>query len=148
MVIEMRLANQNNSFNQAPARPAVPGRIIENVQRYRLPSGKIRKVRTLIRTIMDQNSIYRTRQVIDVEPPLDCSCIPDNPSHIVECTRCGSVVCQRHSSTCMVCGNVFCTGCLKRITVNGISAIVCRDCALDIKSSKLLKLLIHFFWGE
>jgi hypothetical protein len=135
-------------FGQTPAALAGLGREIEKRALYRLPSGKIRVVQLLIRTGPDQNMVMRTEEVTDVVPPLDCSCIPDRPHEIAECSRCLGVICRRHSRTCMSCGNVFCSGCLKRINIHGLSAIVCKPCADEIKTPKWLTFLKNLCWGK
>ena len=125
-----------------------PGREIRTEQLYRLPSGKVRRVSMVSRTFLDPQVGYRTVNTTDVDPPLDCTCIPQSPHQIAECTLCGSVVCSRHATTCRSCGRMYCTGCLQRVTIHDITAILCKPCVEEIKQPKWIRFLKDLFWGE
>jgi len=123
-----------------------PGRVIESVERCHLPSGKVRELRKLSCTMQDANGIFRTEELVEVVPPLDCSCVPHDLHDISECTQCGSVMCaSKHSGTCPSCGNVFCTACLVDTEVTDADGVkknsrVCRDCAREMDTPALVKL--------
>jgi hypothetical protein len=129
-----------------------PGRLIETVERYCLPSGKVRELRKIIGTIQDPSGIFRTQELVEVVPALDCSCVPHDLHDIAECTRCGSVMCaSKHSGTCPSCGQVYCTACLCEAEVEDSEGVketirVCRDCADEMARPVILKVL-RKIWG-
>lgn len=120
----------------------VPGRVVKRVERYHLPSGRYREFRHVSVTGLDAQGVFRTDDHIEVVPPLDCSCIPDNMKDVVECTECLAVVCaSKHSATCPECGRVFCSACLNTIEVNDDRKTVCQTCRRDLTVHPVMKLV-------
>jgi FYVE zinc finger len=139
--------------SQGPGLPSV-GRTIEIVHRYHTPSGQMREVHVQKATIEDPPGVFRTYELVEVIPPLACSCIPHDENDIAECSRCLSVVCaSKHSGTCHACGRVYCTGCLSVLEVpdtnTGKSKEVrlCKGCEAEARELPILKVLRRSLWG-
>lgn len=134
-------------FGYGPS-PVVPGRIIYRSQRIWLPSGRCRELQWVAATQMLPNGCFVTREHVEAYPALDCSCAPRDLQDVAECARCLRVTCMRHARTCMACGRVCCTRCLKRIRVGYVSGIVCTDCADEIKTPTWRRVLRRVFLGR
>lgn len=127
---------QQFSFN------LTPGRVVTHVERFYLPSGRCRELRKTIVTVQDPNGIFRTEEIVEVVPPLDCSCIPDQMHDCVECVGCGAVVCaSQHSATCPECGNVHCAACLRIVTVQGQEIRLCEKCGKKLTTHPLIRFI-------
>ena len=110
-----------------------PGRVIEKVERYLFPSGKVRQLRRLVYTVQDSTGVFRTLEQVEAEPPLDCSCVPVDMHDLAECMRCGSIVCAtKHSFTCPRCGKIYCSAC-------GCDPAESKDPAVQLKGKKICR---------
>jgi len=94
---------------------------------------------------------FQTDRLVDL-PSLDCSCQPISLDDVAQCSNpeCKAVVCtRRHSGTCMNCGFVFCSPCMKGIRVNGQAVIVCKPCSELLTTTWLfrkIKALWNWMW--
>ena len=128
--------NQQFSFN------LTPGRVVTHVERYHFPSGQYRELRKIIVTVQDANGIFDTEEIVEVVPPLDCSCIVENLRDAVECANCIAIVCaSQHSATCPECGNVFCAGCLHVVAVKEHEMRVCEKCGQKLTTHPLIRFI-------
>ena len=136
-----------NIFESQDTQPAAPGRLIVNERPILFPSGAIREFYEIVITNLIPPMTYATYKKAGVRPGLDCSCQPQDMWDLSECSRCLSVTCLRHSGTCVLCGRVYCTGCLVITEVSGNPCVICRDCDKDLNTPKAIKLLQKLFWG-
>ncbi len=138
-------ANQNDVHSPAPNFIG-PNRIVEEIERYHLPSGKVRVLQSLRYTV-PEGATFRTRSEIEAVPGLDCSCQPRNLSDLAECVACQAVVCaSRHSFTCEKCGLTHCTAC--GVADDAGYFRICRSCWREISTPPLIRFLKRLFWGE
>lgn len=141
--------NPNNPLGQSPLGSLAPGRIIESVERYWLPSGRYRELRRSTCTMQDANGIFRTQEFVEAVPALDCSCIPATMNDIAECTLCSAVCCAgKHSFTCR-CGAVCCSGCRREVEVldeesgEKKTLVLCKNCEDELHP---IRKLIRMIW--
>lgn len=126
---------------------AALGRVIETTMRYHTPSGQVRELRKRVITIQDQQGIFRTDELIEVVPPLVCSCVPEHLSDLAECSRCLSITCaSKHSQTCPLCGRPHCSACLTRLETEEGIIVACVTCAEQVKKP-LRTSLKKLIWG-
>ncbi len=125
-----------------------PGRIVEQVQVYNLPSGRIRELRQIIETVRHEFNNFRTNSRIEARPPYDCSCVPESMTDIAECSNpeCLVIVCSRHSFTCQVCGKVHCTACGVADEYGYFR--ICRACYRELSTPWIFRWLRKIIWGE
>jgi len=146
---EGRLDDEDNSFGGSAGSFFAPGRIIEEVERYHLPSGRTRELRRMIRTVQDGLNTWRTASQVEATPPFDCSCVPVDMTDIAECSNpeCLAIVCgSRHSFTCQACGKVHCTAC--GIADGDGYFRICRACYRELRTPWIFRWLRRIFWGE
>lgn len=128
--------------------PPSIGRVIQTVERVRFPSGAVREFRLLIITFRDANGLFRTEELREIVPPLDCSCIPAALADASECTNCSAIICSsKHSGTCRTCGRVFCTACASEVEVEGRVVRICRECIAEATTPKIIRFLRKVIWG-
>jgi hypothetical protein len=131
---------QQFSFN------LTPGRVVTHVERYHFPSGQCRELRKTVVTIPDATGTFRTEEIVEVVPPLDCSCIVEDLHDAVECVSCGAIVCaSKHAATCPECGNVFCAACLKVVSVEEQQLRLCEKCGRKLTRHPVVKL-VKMIW--
>jgi hypothetical protein len=125
-----------------------PGRIVEHVQVYNLPSGKIRELRQIIETVRDEYNNFRTNFRIAAGPPFDCSCMPEDMEDIAECSNpeCRAIVCKRHSFTCQADGRVYCTACGVADEYGYFR--ICRKCWRKMTTPRVVRWIKSLLWGE
>ena len=124
-----------------------PGRVIETTQRYHTPSGQVRELRKRVITLQNAPGIFRTDDLIEVIPPLACSCLPENMNDLAECSRCLSLTCaSKHSQTCPLCGRPHCSACLTKLATEEGTIVVCVTCA-DQAKRPLLTMMKKLIWG-
>lgn len=128
-----------------------PGRVIEVVERVRMPSGRLRELLKVIETTLDQHGVLRTYEHLESTPPLDCSDSPEDFLDAVECSGCFSLVCSKHSGTCgenivCGCGQVFCGACLATVSIEGKEGKLCMKCAWKM-NNPVLSALVEWVWG-
>ncbi len=124
-----------------------PGRIVEHVQVYHLPSGRIWELRQIVETLRDRYGTFRTNSRIEAKPSYDCSCVPESMTDIAECSNpeCLAIVCTRHSFTCEVCGKVYCTACG---VADEYGFRICKKCWKKMTTPRLVRWIKSLFWGE
>ena len=139
----------DNSFELIGADRPAPGRRIENKQLVFLPSGAVREFYEIVETRLEPPMTYATYRQVGIRPGLDCSCEPKFVQDIAECSNqdCLAVTCLRHSGTCLLCGRVYCSACLRLVNNCGTLACICVLCEKDIKTPKIIKALKKLIWG-
>jgi len=125
-----------------------PGRISEHVQVYNLPSGRIRELRQIVETVIDDYNRARTNSRIEARPPLDCSCVPEDMTDIAECSNpeCLAIVCTRHSFTCEECGGVFCLRCGVADEYGYFR--ICKKSWKKMTTPRIVRWIKSLLWGE
>lgn len=123
-----------------------PNRIVEEIERYHLPSGRFRILRSLRYTV-PEGETFRTRSEIEAVPGLDCGCQPRNMSDLTECVACQAIVCvSRHSFLCEKCGLTHCTACGVADEYGYFR--ICKSCWREISTPSFIRFLKRLFWGE
>jgi len=118
-----------------------PGRVITQVERYLFPSGRCRELRKIAATVQDASGVFQTEEIVEVVPPLDCSCLVKDLRDCVECAGCGAIVCaNKHSATCPECGNVYCAACLAIVSVEERELRLCKPCGEKLTTHPLIML--------
>lgn len=130
---------------------STPDRVIEVVERVRMPSGRVRDLLEITETILDPSGVMRTYKHLEATPGLDCSDSPEDFLDAVECSRCFSLVCGKHSGTCGEnashgCGRVFCCACLTTVNIDDRDVKLCNRCVWKMKNP-VLAALIEWVWG-
>lgn len=127
-----------------------PGRRVEEVRVYHLPSGRTRELQRVVDTVIDQNNRARTKVRVEAKPSYDCSCMPEDMSDIAECSNpeCLAIVCRRHSFTCPGCGRVHCTACGKAAADEYGYFLICKKCWKKATTPRLVRWLKSLLWGE
>jgi len=143
------MAVRPNNPNANPAGAFPLGRVIQTVNRYLLPSGRVRELREVVETFQDSQGIFRTGKYVEAVPPLDCGCVPEDMNDVAECARCGSVVCaSKHSLTCPVCGIVHCLACTVTLEIeDGREIRLCKECAAEARTPTVIKVIRKAIWG-
>lgn len=126
-----------------PAIPPAPGRRIEEIIEVVFPSGAIRRFYKTVETGLEPPLTYFTRRHSGLSQSLDCSCQPQNPYDMSECSNpnCLAITCLAHSDSCPYCGCVYCTRCLTLVSINGIPVVVCKECEKDLCTHWFIKFL-------
>jgi hypothetical protein len=136
-----------------PTRPGLElplqvGREIELVERVWLPSGRSRELWSTTLTRLDADGLFRTHQLLEARPPLDCSCVPEDICDVAECVKCGAIVCASlHALTCPGCGRTHCLGCAKIVVVGQAALRLCNECTKELTTPGWLKFLTKLIWG-
>ncbi len=129
--------------------PPLPGRTRTHIQRYHLPSGQCRELRSITTTFIDANGDVRTEEVFEVYPPLSCGCIPENLHDVTECSACAAVICgSRHAAQCSRCGRSFCVMCLKPAVRGSAEAKLCEACRLEATGSVAVRVWRSIWGGQ
>lgn len=119
-----------------------PARVVIHVERFNLPSGRCREFCKTVVTAPDASGVYRTEETVEVTPPLECSCIPEDLHDVVECTSCAAIVCAtKHAAMCSRCGLVFCVVCLTTVQVDDAPIKLCEACRVQVACHPLIRLL-------
>ena len=126
----MDLISQN-MFNQQP-QLFPPGRVIARREVWVSPITKrIVELRWVTVTVEEQG-IYKTDELKEIDPPLDDGTVPESSSQIRECWRCFSLITKVR--LCPECGKEFCYACTPEIEKDGQKVRVCVDCGEKIKN--------------
>jgi hypothetical protein len=128
----------------SPARAGIlPERVTEQVERAEMPSGRVVEIKHLVTTQQDGLGRFVTRD--DVVPlAVACGDIVLGLEQLAECSRCFSVVCLEHRTTCLGCGLVVCTAC--SVPAGEGEGRICKDCARQAAKRARIRGLLGLFW--
>jgi hypothetical protein len=125
----------------------MPGKIVLDVQRKRMPSGQIVERRKVERTFLE-NGHWRKEKVFETEPGMSDGTSPEIED-IRECHVCLGLFHKDNVRRCIPCGREYCVlgACWEEVKVPGAdgSIIVCAPCAKENNMS-LLARISRRFW--
>ena len=122
---------------------SVPERVIEQVERALMPSGRQIEIKHLIVTQQDGLGRFVTRDDA-IAFTADCGDTIRSFEQLSECSGCSAIVCKMHSCTCSACGKPFCTACTTDAETPGER--ICENCARKAKKKARLRWLIGLIW--
>ncbi len=85
----------------------IPGKIILDIQRKRMPSGQIVEIRTVEVTLIE-NGVLRKEKVREIDPGMADGTTPDRIGDIRECHVCLGLFHRDNVRSCMACGRDYC----------------------------------------
>jgi hypothetical protein len=125
----------------------MPGKIVLDVQRKRMPSGQIVETRTVERTILE-NGYWRKERVKEHDPGMSDATSP-KIEDIRECHVCLGLFHKENVRHCIACGRDYCDKreCWDRVETPGIdsSIIACSPCAKENNMSILARISRRFW---
>jgi hypothetical protein len=132
------LINNQNVFNQ---QGWPPGRAIKKVKRLAFPSGQVIELRWIIVTSRDQQGVWRTEELFEVDPPPKDGCLvtEDNYPDLQECNRCQRIVLTSYE--CPRCCLRYGADCTTKDPTEETTQRFCVDCAKAVKHPVLYSIL-------
>ncbi len=122
-------------------------RMVERIEKVELADGISREIHHTVITFQDQG-VWRTREETTITPPLDCNDAVKDIYDVTVCFLCRRVVCvSKHSFICQHCGNTACNLCRVEIPVDDKALTVCRVCAEEIGTPKIVRFIKRLIWG-
>jgi len=126
---------------------ARPTRIDEHIERHSFPSGQVVEIRRIKITAEDQTGIWRTKELLEVDPPLADGSMPQDIRDIAECSLCFRLVCaSQHVETCPGCGLVCCSSCMTVVEVKENVVRICRNCEAEVRRPHIARILKKLLW--
>ena len=125
----------------------IPGKIILDIQRKRMPSGQIVEIRTVEITLME-NGLWRKEKVREVDPPMADGTTPDHVREIHECHVCLGLFHRSNVRRCQACGR---DSCIFRECWGEVEGpedeqiVVCAPCAKE-NNTPLWERISRKFW--
>ena len=124
----------------------MPGKIVLDIQRKRMPSGQIVEIRRVELTVLE-NGRWRKEKVSELEPGTADGTTPDIED-IRECHICLGLFSKDNIRHCLACGRDYCRlrECWGEVKVpqNG-QIVVCAPCA-KANNTSLLGRIARKFW--
>ena len=138
----------------APGQPDIvlnaPSVETRDIVRKRFPDGRVLTFTYMKLTFASMLQRYVVWELVDIDPPLTCSCTPQGAADVVMCDPCRALVCSRHAGCCGRCGRIGCSRCMQGVIVYDTRAVVCNSCADILNSSGLKKTwrsINGLIWG-